>query len=302
MKANRLVSRMISTASNHVGLAYQAQASRENSQFYLHAGVSIELLLKARLAAEHPVLIADSRNFSSMLELVRATSHDEMPSHTIRTITVTEAMERCRQVIPEISSLVDAVKSVLTMRNGAAHMGMATSKNVTGDLRAVSSLVDYLVQNLDQDRERFYGDFLNAVDAQLDESRADAERSAATAIAAARRRFFDRFSGMLPSPNLEEAINFSGWEDRYETQRHRCPACGSEALLHGESYPEWTDKLDDDGRIETTELRVEFYSMGVECRLCGLELRGAELRGLDIPDSFSLSDFDPDDFLNEEQL
>lgn len=58
--------------------------------FALHAGVAIEHLMKARLAAINPMLILDvdrKPSVDAMLWLADASKHDQRPPDSLRTVS-----------------------------------------------------------------------------------------------------------------------------------------------------------------------------------------------------------------------
>jgi hypothetical protein len=102
---------------------------------------------------------------------------------------------------------------------------------------------------------------------------------------------------------VEEALYAMDWEDRYESQRYECPACGSAARLIGDVVPEWGTRSDEgDGDTSTTVLTVYFIPVDLECRLCGLHLRHGLAR-VGVPNEIPLpvEDVDPADFLEVDE-
>ncbi|WP_433329837.1 hypothetical protein [Spirillospora sp. CA-294931] len=274
-------------------------SAEEHLHFYLNAGTSTEHLLKARLADVNPILIADPRHFESMLILARLPL-DSLPPPTVKTITLTESITRCQALLPALAAAAQRIKRVISYRNGVAHAGLVDPSNVPDDLTAFMVVVDLILSDLGYARERFYSEYLDVADARLDESKARKEIEVKAAIATARIEFQRRFSHTLPGYNLEEALHAMEWEYRYEARPHECPACRCRAILSGASYPEWMNETDENGEITSTKLTVHFLPDGLECRVCGLSLRGG-LHFADIPAEIILDDVDPDDFIEVDE-
>jgi hypothetical protein len=298
-KRNRLSAHLLDTSSYFFIQAMSAYTAEEYLHFYLNAGTSIEHLLKARLADVHPTLIADPKNFESMLTLARSPL-DRLPPPIVKTVTLTESITRCRALLPALTASTHSITRITNYRNGVAHAGLVDPSHLPDDLTAFIAVVDLILSELDHDREVFYREYLDTVDARLDESKVRREIEVKAAIAAAKIEFHRRFRDHLPGYNVEEALYSSGWSDRYDTQRHTCPACDYTALLYGSAYPEWTTETDDDGNISSAILTVYFLPESLECRLCGLNLRGG-LSFAGIPDELILDDVDPDDFLETDE-
>jgi hypothetical protein len=115
---------------------------------------------------------------------------------------------------------------LIWVRNGVIHAGQveADADVLVPFLRASEHL---LAEMLDADRETFWGDSLEVVDARLSQSTDAARVSAADALAAAKRRFAERYSEVEPA--LQSAM-ISTVEDTYAPEKYEqtlwtCPAC-----------------------------------------------------------------------------
>ncbi|WP_141725313.1 hypothetical protein [Micromonospora pallida] len=269
---------------------------RDYIDFYMRSGIALEHLLKSRLAAISPTLIADPRNFSSMLLLAQL-SDDQLPVPMIKTIGVVDSLQRCQSLVASLGAFADRLKILIGYRNGAAHAAIVNEAEASKDLAAFVGAIDLLVRDLQQPRESFYGDFIQFVNVRLDQSRDEAEVEAKAAIAAAAAEFRRRYPGTAPGWALGEALH--GWqlEQKCEIQRFNCPACPSDAMLYGDSDLEWEAETDEEGNVCGVSPIVHFLPSQLECRACGLRLRGRQLPAIGVPDSLILRDVDPSDFV-----
>lgn len=265
--------------------------------FYLNAGICIEHLLKARLSSTHPVLIADPKNFETMLVLVQS-GVDSLPTPTIKTIGLSECLARCSSLVASVARLRGEVKRVADYRNGAAHVGLVTPADARTDLLAVLRMIDAVVVDMNYSREKFYVDHLDAVDIHLDDGRSYVDGKVATAIAVARDEFHRRYAHNLPGSNVTDSLNAYefDWLDR---QPYDCPACGSEAVISGDLAPEWTPESEENKDDPASRLKVYFLPSDFRCKMCGLELHGSDLTAAEIPNEILLSDVDPDDWMED---
>jgi hypothetical protein len=266
--------------------------------FYLHGATALELVCKACLTSVHPGLIADPKHFESLL-LLCDTPLDKLPPPAIKTITVTDALKRCQRVVPELTGLIESLEPLIRYRNDVAHLGLADFSFLRGsrrsplDLLALARFFDVLLPKLNEPRERFYGAFAGAIEAQLREAASEVEVSTKAAIAAARLEFARRYD-TSPGYHLREAL-YDSFDD-YETQWYECPACPMDAKVTGYVVPEWETEQTEKDESKRTKLRVEFYPYEFYCKACGLELRGDQLEAAGIKGKWELDNVNPDDF------
>ncbi|WLS43208.1 hypothetical protein Q3V37_17455 [Micromonospora profundi] len=299
-RTSRFSTHLLENSSNSFLRAIRSHIDRDHLDFYLSAGIALEYLLKSRLAAVSPTLIAEPKHFPSML-LLAELKRDQLPAVAIRTIGLTECLQRCQLVVPALAAFTTPLKRLNAYRNGAAHAALADNKELAADLSAFVEVLDLVVRDLSQPRDHFYREFLDFADARLDQSRDEAEISARAAIAAAKVELYKRYPRVVPGWKLEDALH--GWdlEDRYDYQRYECPACPSGALLHGTADPEWKAEFNKDGEPSGSSLVVHFYPSRLECRVCGLELHGRQLSAIGVPEELVIKDADESDFLQTEE-
>lgn len=93
----------------------------------LHAGAATEFLAKAALARRSPLLLADaSGNLGkTLVELSKSSGADD---HSVRTVSLGEALARLRSIHPEFKVKDTDVKLLTASRNAAVHLGAETSQ------------------------------------------------------------------------------------------------------------------------------------------------------------------------------
>ena len=106
--------------------AATAYSAESWDTFYLHLATAVEQLVKSVLAAAHPSFIADTRaSFDSLLHLCGLGDRAKTPDFiaAVRTITVSQALERVARLVDGYRSPSPRVLLLLEMRNGIVHAG-----------------------------------------------------------------------------------------------------------------------------------------------------------------------------------
>lgn len=105
----------------------RAYADETWDVFHLHMATAIEQLVKCVLARINPLFIADDRGrFDTQLHLAGMGHRASSPATAIRTITVSEALDRVRRVLDPYQEPATEVRVLLDARNAAVHLGAAT--------------------------------------------------------------------------------------------------------------------------------------------------------------------------------
>jgi hypothetical protein len=246
----------------------------EYDEFALHAGVAVEKLAKAALAAKNPVYVAEIRNNSADM-VMHLGGHVQLDEERVRTVGATEAIKRLQKigVLPKDSQL----DLLIEMRNGAAHTSpdSALAKGMISPLaRTIETLLNDLGKPLDEFWERWTDAVKNAVNEQEDQVFRDVQLR----ITQARHAFEDRFVGLpaevkegalkAPQPREEEwfakpmevrdgdllVLKASGGD---------CPACGGQGLLTFEP-------------VRYTATETMFTPNRFGCYLCTFEVSGPD--------------------------
>ncbi|MFJ6703474.1 MULTISPECIES: hypothetical protein [unclassified Streptomyces] len=210
--------------------------------FALHAGIAVEKLAKAVLAAKNPVYVAEIRNNSADMTMYLG-GHLQLDEEKVRTVGATEALARLRKI--GVLQKDDQLDLLIAMRNGAAHAApdSALAKGMISPLAGtIETLLSDLGKPLDEFWERWTDPLKNAVNEQEDQVFRDVQLR----ITQARHAFEDRFVG-LPAEVKERALkapqpSSAEWfaqpmdflvngEIALRASGGECPACGGQGLL-----------------------------------------------------------------------
>jgi hypothetical protein len=277
--------------------------NKEYDQFFIQAGVSFELLGKARLAAIHPSLIID-KDFDSLLHACSAGKHSKRAPWNIKTITATEVLKRCTQLHPDLTTFGPRLTLLAEYRNSTVHLGEVPEAEVTQLLRAYLGGSSAILTGLELKPEEVFGEFSEIVSKQLDESLAEVQRVVAEKLARARDAFRQRYA-TLDSDQLKAVVNViqSGYahlRSKYEDELVTCPACESLGLASGSYDVDWEADYDDDGTPSNAYAVVTLKPSHFVCNVCGLNLDDAsELKAAGLPESINIEDVEEADFYEE---
>ena len=204
--------------------------NREYDQFFIQAGVSFELLGKARLAAIHPSLIID-RDFDSLLHACAAGRHSKRLPWNIKTINATEVLKRCAQLQPELSSFEKRLATLAEHRNSTLHLGDVPETEVTQLLRAYLAGSAVIVKGMELKPEEIFGEFAEMVSKQLDESLAEVQRVVSEKLARAEDDFRLRYTALDSQASKKAVMDAidrgrNAEMEKYHDELVVCPACG----------------------------------------------------------------------------
>ncbi|WP_432043781.1 hypothetical protein [Streptomyces cadmiisoli] len=242
----------------------------EYDEFALHAGVAVEKLAKAALAAKNPLYIAEIRNADTMLYLG---GHLQIDDDKVRTVGAKDAIVLLRKigVLPQKDDLL------IAMRNGAAHAAPDSAK-AKGMISPLARTIETLLGDLGKPLDEFWERWTDAVKDAVNEQEDQVFRDVQLRMVQARHAFADRFVGLpaevkegalkAPQPRKEE------WFVRptevvkdgivvLKTSGGDCPACGGQGLLTFEPV----------GRTGTD---THYSANGFGCYLCNFEANGPE--------------------------
>ena len=275
----------------------------EQDQFFIQAGISFELLGKARLAAIHPSLIID-KDFDSLLHACAAGTHSKRLPWNVRTITATEVLRRCIQLHPELRTFEARLALLAEYRNSTIHLGEVPKTEVKQLFQSYLAGSSALAVGLEVNPDAIFGEFNELVLKQLDESLAEVQRVVAGKIARARDGFWLRYSALDPD-QLEGLVSVieSGLQvnmEKYKDELVPCPACGHMGVTSGDYDMEWDADIDRDGSITGVFPIVTLKALIFICSVCGLTLDApSELKAAGLQVSINIKDVDPNDFYEE---
>ncbi|WAU78516.1 hypothetical protein O1Q96_01430 (plasmid) [Streptomyces sp. Qhu-G9] len=243
----------------------------EYDEFALHAGVAVEKLAKAVLAAKNPLYITEIRNADTMLYLG---GHLKMDEDKVRTVGAKDAIVLLRKIgVLQPDSQLDLL---IAMRNGAAHAAPDSAK-AKGMISPLARTIETLLSDLGKPLDAFWERWTKAVKDAVNEQEDQVFRDVQLRITQARHAFEDRFVG-LPAEVKEGALKappplhqgfahplevLKGGEVVLKASGGGCPACGGQGILTFEPS-------------ERSDTGTTFTANGFGCYLCNFEANGPE--------------------------
>jgi hypothetical protein len=270
-----------------------AYVEGEHHDFFLFAGVAVELAVKNRLAVECPTFLASSKKFESSLELWR-TRHDlrTLPSG-VPTVAGAEAVDRLTMAEPALAAVKSQAYELLGYRNGEAHLGIS---DPTLRTRAFVSFLEVVTAVLPVNDDSFWHPHDQLVRVTLDQNAARVHQVVELKLSTAKQHFLASFGGL--EQNVRDVVIrvVSGRAMPLEENQASidCPACGSRAVATGTNTVEVGDPdFGSDGQVEGTNSWLEFVAFSLDCPACGLHLDNPlELTAASVPTSWPHRDAD----------
>jgi hypothetical protein len=250
-------------AESYAHKALAAYVAGEYHDFFLFAGVAVELAVKNRLVAECPTFLAASRRFESSLELWKAGhSLHTLPSG-IPTVAGTEAFDRLALMEPELGIFKSDAYELIGYRNGEAHLGIidATLKN-----RAFVSFLNVVTAVFPVANDNFWDPHAQLVRVTLDNNAARVLRVVELKLSTAKQRFLASVGGL--SEDVREAVIrvVSGRTVPLEEDQAaiECPACKSDAVATGTNTVEVGEPdFGKDGQVEGIDSWLDFVAFSL---------------------------------------
>ncbi|MES9512051.1 hypothetical protein ABWJ92_37665 [Streptomyces sp. NPDC000609] len=117
---------LLESSRRWMGMALSALSRPEDADIAVHhAAVACEHLLKSYLAGLHPVLLAEGKDFTSLLHAVGYGDKAKGKDLTsFRSVALPEAYARVAQLIPTLTFDHNEVQVAANARNGVAHCGI----------------------------------------------------------------------------------------------------------------------------------------------------------------------------------
>lgn len=276
---------LMDTASYHAHRALDDFTKESNAEAVaaLHAGIAVEHLAKCYLATVSPVLIA-ARNcdFDTLLHLSGKSSLAKSQPHTMQTVGGDEACKRVQRLLPGLR-LTDSVTLIFIVRNSVSHLGVRY--DVRQVIRSMVRVADYLLEAVDCDREWFWGNKLNIVDALRDENISEQLAILSVKFEAA-RRYLERSLRNLTPAEQEMYKTIATARNQFHgvdyAQPYTCPVCGSQGALLCHREYEFIDAeaIEDSYRIFTEAVA---YPFEFSCGVCDLSLDQGDMEAAGMP-------------------
>lgn len=186
---------MLSSAIRFLDAALTAYGRGERDVFALHAGVAIEHLMKARLAAINPLLILDTDRrpkAEALLWLAEPWKNGQRPPESLRTIGGERATELISPRVVDLSSYAEALTKLRDPAERDRSFRIGRPRQCVEHLPMILAAAVGLAQGLVDDGLVVFGSHREFAVEQLEEW-ADAEqRELAGRFTQARQRLAER--------------------------------------------------------------------------------------------------------------
>ncbi|MBU1245186.1 hypothetical protein KJ612_18430 [Myxococcota bacterium] len=258
-----------------------------------------ELIGKSYLASIHPSLIVDMRDFDSLLHVVGHGNRTQRSPTDIRTISATDVINRCIQLMPKLKDCQKELHLLAQIRNGIVHCGVYGPQPSDRIRVQYFKYIEILFKEWSIPVEEYFNEFYDLVNEALTDSTKSTRLAVREELLKAKVGYEARFIGT--DANLEQAIlkaiaanqSLTKLEDEYA----QCPACGNEGIAHGDYEVNWEFDYDRDGNKECGYPIVTLNATSFNCHFCGLLLQSSEeLEIAGIETQFKLEDIDASDF------
>jgi hypothetical protein len=308
---------LIAGAQRWVREAVDAWSEDDQEKVALMAPMAVELLGKATLWRENPVLLVqlNERHETSLFLLA---TRPDLAAKEVKTIGLQAVLSRLIKLLGDLPVAKERRDRMVNVRNGAVHVGSGDESRYV--LLDCLSVMGVLLEKLGVDRAEFFGPHASTVRALLDERATEISRQVKIKMAQARARL----------TRLEDALGleaFSKATGELEEQRWSlepddfvtggaavdvaCPECGSKGRLFG--YVDVSDEIDFDiepmggGHYESIPMsywQAHLRPSSFACRVCNLQLHdtqelaeaGLRSRSFEV-NREELGDFDLDDHI-----
>ncbi|MGW5048671.1 hypothetical protein [Streptomyces griseoluteus] len=171
---------LLASAQRQMNRAMSAWCTSDNDMAVLHGGIGTEHLLKALLAARHPSLLVDGRDFNSLLHATGQSTYAASPETKVKTIGALDAFKRVATLITMPVKERD-VDPLLTARNGVAHLGTHDDAITHDALVIAVTLADAVLTDLQENIPTFWGPWADSR-LDLEQMQRDAQIAAEQAL------------------------------------------------------------------------------------------------------------------------
>jgi len=251
-------------------LAHEQQI--ESAQFGFWMSLCLELLARAALAKLHPVLLADPREEGNIHY-----SFGIIPKGNVRSVQAKTVFARCSVLVPGFTDKMSAHCLILAdRRNRELHTGAAAFEGHDAStwLPQTYEIMEVLLGFLGDNFISLFGDEQAGVaEVMLKDRRGQTKSEVQSKIAAARKAF-EALDGETKSARAskgQESLNV--WVKKSALRKvTKCPSCGFNAALSGESQSRGPVKINEGEGTITREVRVLPHAL--LCPTCELKLDG----------------------------
>lgn len=281
--------------------AMAAYDKDEWNVFTLHAGTALEHIIKARLAALNPALIAKRDHPTSLLWFADNEKHNEPMHAELRTIGLDECINLAVLLNRELAKHKERLAELQRARNSVAHLGAVTTEAAGQMLSTFLRTVILLVNDAGADVDDVFGDYFGFVVSQIKKSDNEQARVYGGRVAQARMRYEALSSNMTAeeAEHRRQLVEIQWHRRSIEEQLVNCPVCGFPAYVEGEVWLDyWEPEVDEDGQVSHYPV-VVYEAADLRCPTCDLHLDSPDLVSLaGAMNSWELSDSDHSAFMS----
>lgn len=261
----------------------------------VHAGMSVEFLLRAAVANVAPALLFVSRTQSPgavLRVMVTAQQQHELDLgwvHQQRSADASAIRDAAELLIPGLMGLRDPITTLVKLRDSTVHMYSAEAADVRQAAATLGRVVTLVLSHLDADPEVFWGSERHALLDALMQEQDDAVRAEVAVRVHACSLKMQQMLARLTHSNAEYVFQQIeargpgfvplGWVSTIAD----CPACERAATVwvkgeyHFDTLNDIIVDFDDDGTPLGALVPQAVAAAHLECPVCGLSLNDAEL-------------------------
>lgn len=276
----RIQQRLRFSAQRHCRAALGCVDSGDVPGFYLHAGIGVELAMKARLIAINLVfLVEDHRDWFEQwsrldkMESGRAKIDDEF---RVRSVNANAALGRLKCIDKANfgdAKFIEHVEMILCRRNEAAHLGFDDHVLGTIPVGVPASFIHCVESSLFPDLQEFWGDSLATRKRLISEEFRTAQIAVETATTKARQVLESLVSVEEIQIAERQASHLRAEAFGHGGASHQCPVCGHDGVVSGPVQgPFYEYERSVEGDWDVSDIEVLVVPTSFECGFCGYAL------------------------------
>ena len=242
-------------------------------QFVLWSSFALEFLSRAALSNVSPVLLADHKNWHNLFHALGYVPNAK--KFLPKSIIVADVLSRLSEIYPAFTSELEAFCIRHTgMRNAELHSGDTPYEGLSQSawLASFYQASTVLLETLGKELADLIGDDAAELASKLIDAAADDAAKAVSGKIKSHKNVWDEKEDTEKETLIKQA---KLWATKHIGHRIDCPACGSVAILQGESISAPTTTLKDDIIIE----KQQYLPNKFECIACGLKITGLSFLG-----------------------
>lgn len=282
----------------------------ESALFGFWMSLCLELLARSGLAKIHPVLLADPREEGNIQY-----AFGVRPKTNVRSIQAKTVFARCSVFITGFTDQMSAhCLFVADRRNKELHTGAAAFENHDPStwLPQTYEVMEILLEHLGHGFVSLIGDDNARVAVAMLKNRRGKIKSDVSQRVAAARREFDALSGEAKSSRASKGqATLLAWVAKSPLRKAaKCPACGFNAALAGESQNRGPVRVSEEEGTITRDVWVLPHTLA--CPVCSLKLdgyqellaadRGQVFTTVEVEDPIEFFGIVPEDHVDVEEI